>query len=104
MVNVATLVVVQERIVTSPEFTVVGFTESVQAGAGGVGGVGVTVIAAEQLTVPPGPVTVPVNDVVVAGETDCVPLVTGATFPMPLLMLNVVAFVVVHERIAALPV
>ena len=40
---------------------------------------------------------------VVAGETDFVPPAVGVTAPTPLLMEALVAFVVVHERVADCP-
>jgi hypothetical protein len=67
--NEVALVVVQERVDESPELIEVGFAVSVQASGGGppppppqlevqTGGVTVTVVV--QVTVPPGPVAVPV--------------------------------------------
>jgi hypothetical protein len=58
--NEVAFVVVQERIEEPPEFTFVGFAESVQVGADGGGGVAVTVTVALQVTEPPEPVAVPV--------------------------------------------
>ena len=52
------LVVVQVSVEVPPEETWVGLAESVQVGPGGT--VVVTVIGATQVTVPPGPVAVPV--------------------------------------------
>ena len=57
------LVVVHESVLEEPFWMADGFATRVQVGAaggGGGGGVDVTVTAAEQVTVPPGPVAVPV--------------------------------------------
>lgn len=59
----------------------------------------VTVTVAEQEIVPPAPVAVPVYVVVTVGDTEFVPTLTGVTEPIPLLMLNVVAFDVVHDSV-----
>jgi hypothetical protein len=57
-----------------------------------------TVMGAEHVAVPPGPVTVPVNVVpeVIAG-LEVAPLATGVTEPTPPLIEKLVAFVVVQE-------
>ena len=53
-------VVLHESVEALPETIEVGLAESVQVGADGGGGVVVTVTVAEQCTVPPEPVAVPV--------------------------------------------
>lgn len=79
-------------------------TESTQAGGGGGGGVEVTVMVVAHVTVPPGPVAVPVYVVLVVGDTDFVPPATGVTLPILLFIENEVAFAVVHERVEDEPV
>ena len=56
------------------------------------------------MTEPPEPVAVPVYVVVAVGETFLVLDATGVTKPIPLLILNVLAFVVVHESVEEFPV
>ena len=55
--SVAAFVEVHESVEEAPEVIDVGEAERVQTGTGGGGG-GVTVIVAEQVADPPGPVTV----------------------------------------------
>jgi hypothetical protein len=63
----------------------------------------VTVIGAEQFTVPPGPVAVSRYVVLVEGCTSLLPAATGVTEPMLLLMDALVALVVVQESVAVSP-
>jgi hypothetical protein len=98
---VVAFVVVHESTAVDPEPTETGFAERVHAGVvpPAPPPVVVTVTAAAHVTEPPAPVAVPVYVVDVSGETDCVPAATGVTAPTPLLILKVVAFMVVHERV-----
>jgi hypothetical protein len=59
-VNVDALVVVHDSVEAEPLVTEDGSAESVQVGALGGGGAVVTVTVAVHVTVPPGPVAVPV--------------------------------------------
>ena len=71
---------------------------------GGGGGVEVIVTSVVQVTVPPGPVAVPVYVVLAVGDTLVEPELTGVTLPMLLSIAKDVAFVVVHESVEDAPV
>lgn len=94
------MLVVQVRVDELPGVIDDGFATSVHAGAGGPED---TVTVAEQVTVPPAPVAVPVYVVVTVGDTACVPAATGVTAPIPWLREKVVAFWVVHESVEEPP-
>lgn len=64
---------------------------------------GMTVTCVEHVAVPPGPVTVPAYVVLLDGETSFEPLATGVTAPTPLSIENDEPFVVVHDKVDALP-
>jgi hypothetical protein len=64
----------------------------------------VTVTVVLHVTVPPAPVAVPVYTVVDVGDTECDPLATGVTDPIPRFIENDVALFVVHDRVEADPV
>ena len=102
--KVLAFVVAHESVVCSPEETALGLAESVQVGAvGGGGGVVVTVMVAEQCTVPPEPVAVPVYVVSEVGDTEANPVATSVTTPTLWSMEKAFAPVVVHKSLAWLP-
>ena len=70
----------------------------------GLVGSGATTIVVVHDPEPPGPFTVMRYVVVAPGETDLLPLDTGATFPMPWSMEAEVAFEAVQERFEEPPV
>lgn len=96
--------VTHERVADEPSCIADGDTESVQVGTGGGGGSGVTVTVAEHVTEPLAPVAVPVYVTVVIGDTEREPKAAGVTKPIPVSMLNAIAFSVVHESVAEFPV
>jgi hypothetical protein len=103
--NADAFVVVHDSVDAEPVCTDVGEAMRTQVGAGGGGGVAVTMTIAEHVTVPPAPVAVPVYVVLATSAPVVVaPFDTGVSAPMPWLMLNELAFVVVHESVEAEPV
>ena len=72
-------------------------------GGGGGGGAAVTVTVAVLVTLPPAPVAINSYVVVAVGETLCEPLTDTASFSVPPFSVTVVAFDVVHDSVAELP-
>lgn len=91
------LVVVHVSVAELPAVIVAGEAERFAVGAGGA----CTVTVAAAVAVPPPPVAVNVYWVVAAGLTVTDP--EAATVPTPLLMETVLAFVVVHVKVADAP-
>jgi len=92
----------QVSVVESPFAMDAGLAESVQEHGPGGGDV-VTVIVIEQWAVAVALETVPVYVVVTAGETVTEPCATGVTGPIPLSIVNDVAFAVAHEMTVTEP-
>jgi hypothetical protein len=89
--------VVHVNVAEAPAVIVIGDAVSVAVG----GTAGCTVTLATEVAVPPLPVAVNVYCVVADGVTAIDP--EAATIPMPLLIETVLAFVVVHVKVAELP-
>ncbi len=80
--TIVAFVVVHERTVDCVALvSEYGIAVNVQVGGGGGGGGVVTVTVSEHVTVPPGPVAVPVYVVVYVGATVLIPEATGVTDP-----------------------
>jgi hypothetical protein len=90
--------VVHVNVAEAPAVIVVGDAERLAEGGAAAA---CTVTVAAEVTVPPLPVAVNVYCVVADGLTVIDP--EAATVPMPLLIETVLAFVVVHVKVAELP-